>query len=153
MVVSVSYEINHAVCPHHTAWKCEPTGGSWFWFFKGKSIYLQLGLLPTGPNRNVRVGSLYHFLQNERYRNFTVLLLIIHATQISMISLKGPKLEIFVDGIFTQIRPVWVGELGTRPKIQKVNVWGLILPFISWDFCFSDVGDITNKFFYELRWN
>jgi hypothetical protein len=29
-------------------------------------------------------------------------------------SLKGPKLEIFGSGVFTQIRPVWVGDLGTR---------------------------------------
>jgi hypothetical protein len=28
----------------------------------------------------------------------------------------GPKLEIFGSGVFTQIRPVWVGDLGTRPK-------------------------------------
>jgi hypothetical protein len=31
--------------------------------------------------------------------------------------LKGPKREIFVTGIFTEIRPVWVGDLETRPKI------------------------------------
>ncbi len=31
--------------------------------------------------------------------------------------LKGPKREIFVAGIFTEIRPVWVGDLETRPKI------------------------------------
>ncbi len=28
--------------------------------------------------------------------------------------LKGPKREIFVAGIFTEIRPVWVGDLETR---------------------------------------
>ncbi len=31
-------------------------------------------------------------------------------------SLKGPKREIFVAGIFAQIRPIWIGYLGTRPK-------------------------------------
>jgi hypothetical protein len=36
--------------------------------------------------------------------------------------LKGPKLEIFDSGVFTQIRPVWVGDLGTRPKTMK-SVW------------------------------
>ena len=36
--------------------------------------------------------------------------------------LKGPKLEIFDSGVFTQIRPVWVGDLGTRPKTFK-SVW------------------------------
>ncbi len=54
--------------------------------------------------------------------------------------LKGPRHEIFVAGIFTQIRPVWVGDLGTRPKSPKslyFCVWGLILSFISWDFCCS----------------
>ncbi len=39
--------------------------------------------------------------------------------------LKGPKREIFVAGIFAQIRPVWIGDLGTRPKNKKKYVWGL----------------------------
>jgi hypothetical protein len=30
--------------------------------------------------------------------------------------LKGPKLEIFGSGVFIQIRPVWIADLGTRPK-------------------------------------
>ena len=34
-------------------------------------------------------------------------------------SLKGPKRELFVAGIFTEIRPVWVGDLETRPKNLK----------------------------------
>ncbi len=34
--------------------------------------------------------------------------------------LKGPKLEVFFADIFTQIGPVWVGDLGLpRPKIEK----------------------------------
>ncbi len=33
--------------------------------------------------------------------------------------LKGPKREIFVAEIFAQIRPVWIGDLGTRPKNPK----------------------------------
>ncbi len=33
--------------------------------------------------------------------------------------LKGPKREIFVAGIFAQIRPIWIGYLGTRPKNPK----------------------------------
>jgi hypothetical protein len=36
--------------------------------------------------------------------------------------LKGPKLEIFVAGIFTQIRPVRTGDLETRPKNEK-SLW------------------------------
>ena len=30
--------------------------------------------------------------------------------------LKGPKCEIFDSGVFAQIRPIWIGDLGTRPK-------------------------------------
>ncbi len=35
------------------------------------------------------------------------------------LTLKGPKREIFVAGIFAQIRPIWIGDLGTRPKNRK----------------------------------
>jgi hypothetical protein len=31
-------------------------------------------------------------------------------------NLKGPKLEIFGSWVFTQIRPVWVGDLGVSPN-------------------------------------
>jgi hypothetical protein len=40
-----------------------------------------------------------------------------HLTLLSL--LKGPKLEIFVSWVFTQIRPVRVGDLGTRQKNLK----------------------------------
>jgi hypothetical protein len=33
--------------------------------------------------------------------------------------LKGPKREIFNFGVFAQIRPIWTGHLGTRPKNYK----------------------------------
>jgi hypothetical protein len=61
--------------------------------------------------------------------------------------LKGPKREMFVAGIFTEIRPVWVGDLEIRQKKKKVYVWGLIrvLPFISWDFFISAVGYSAKK--------
>jgi hypothetical protein len=35
--------------------------------------------------------------------------------------LMGPKLEIFGSGVSTQIRTVWVGDLGTRPKNPKMG--------------------------------
>jgi hypothetical protein len=35
------------------------------------------------------------------------------------LALKGPKREIFGLGIFAQIRPLWIGYLGTRPKNPK----------------------------------
>ncbi len=39
-------------------------------------------------------------------------------------SLKGPKREIFVAWIFAQIRPIWIGDLGTRPKNPKILCLG-----------------------------
>jgi hypothetical protein len=33
--------------------------------------------------------------------------------------LKGPKCEIFDSGFFALIRPIWIGDLGTRPKNGK----------------------------------
>ncbi len=35
------------------------------------------------------------------------------------LTLKGPKREIYGLGIFAQIRPIWIGYLGTRPKNPK----------------------------------
>ncbi len=35
------------------------------------------------------------------------------------ICLKGPKLEIFGSEVFALIRPVWISDLGSRPKISK----------------------------------
>jgi hypothetical protein len=34
---------------------------------------------------------------------------------------KRSKLEIFGFGVFTKIRPVWVGDFGTRPKNPKLG--------------------------------
>jgi hypothetical protein len=39
--------------------------------------------------------------------------------------LKGPNLEIFGYRVFTQIRPAWVGDQGTRPKIPNFDGLGL----------------------------
>jgi hypothetical protein len=33
--------------------------------------------------------------------------------------LKRPKLEIVGSGVFALVRPVWIGDLETRPKISK----------------------------------
>jgi hypothetical protein len=37
----------------------------------------------------------------------------------SLSPLKGPKLEIFGFRVFSQIRPVWVGDLVTRQNNSK----------------------------------
>ncbi len=47
----------------------------------------------------------------------------------------GLKHEIFVAGISTQIRPVWIGQLETKPKTSKINGW------IYRQIFFSDVSD------------
>jgi hypothetical protein len=44
--------------------------------------------------------------------------------------LKEPKREIFVARIFTEIRPVWVGDLETRPKNLKSFFEALYYPLI-----------------------
>jgi hypothetical protein len=51
-------------------------------------------------------------------------------------ALKGPKREIFVAGIFTEIRPVWVGDLETRLKNLKSLCLGpyIILYFLGFLF-------------------
>jgi hypothetical protein len=59
-------------------------------------------------------------------------------------NIKGPKLEKFVAGLFTQSRLVWIGELETRPKnFKKTNGWGLkFLIFIGEIFfLYNDVGE------------
>jgi hypothetical protein len=40
----------------------------------------------------------------------------IHSSQEFGKLLKGPKREIFDFGVFAKIRPIWIGDLGTRPK-------------------------------------
>jgi hypothetical protein len=54
----------------------------------------------------------------------------------------------FVAGIFTEIRPVWASDFETRPKNLKSVCLGpyiTLLPFISWNFCFSAVGYSAKK--------
>jgi hypothetical protein len=43
---------------------------------------------------------------------------------LSTSALKGPKRELFVAGIFAQIRPIWLGYLVTRPKNAKKLLLG-----------------------------
>jgi hypothetical protein len=48
--------------------------------------------------------------------------------KLGLVALKGPKLEIFVAEFFTQSKPVWVDDLGTKKK----NLFFLCLgPYIS----------------------
>ncbi len=45
---------------------------------------------------------------------------------VSLQVLKGPKREMLVAGIFTEVRPVWVGDLETRPKKSKKFMFGAL---------------------------
>jgi hypothetical protein len=45
------------------------------------------------------------------------------------LSLKGPKHEIFESGFFTQIRRLWLGDLGTSEKNELSKVGVIILRF------------------------
>ncbi len=38
-----------------------------------------------------------------------------YVMNLGMILLKGPKCEIFGFEFFALIRPIWIGDLGTRP--------------------------------------
>ncbi len=44
-------------------------------------------------------------------------------------ALKGPKHEIFESGFFTQIRGLWLDDLGTGEKIEISKVGVIILKF------------------------
>jgi hypothetical protein len=47
---------------------------------------------------------------------------------------------------FTLIKPIWIGDLGTRTKIKHWDGLGLLLPFITRDFCFSAVAYSAKKY-------
>jgi hypothetical protein len=52
------------------------------------------------------------YICNKCFRYFNIFFFIFFFRAL----LKGPKREMFIAGIFTEIRPVWVGDLETRPK-------------------------------------
>jgi hypothetical protein len=54
-------------------------------------------------------------LKNFENRTQNILIYLLYLKK-SIYPSKGPKLEIFGSRVFTQIRPVWVGDLGTRQK-------------------------------------
>jgi hypothetical protein len=66
--------------------------------------------------------------------------------------LKGPKREIFGLGIFAQIRPIWIGYLGSRPKNpKKLRLGPYVALYLPRFLCVSAVGDSAKKkLFFEL---
>jgi hypothetical protein len=55
-----------------------------------------------------------------------------------------PKHEIFEHGVFTQIRPVWIGDIGSRQKIQNLCLRPYITLYFP-GFCFSVFGNSAKK--------
>ncbi len=71
-------------------------------------------LFLVSPSRAKLIGDVRMNRQNAAIRSM-VFFLFYNAHCL----LKGPKLEIFGSRVFPQIRPVCVGDLGTRRKISK----------------------------------
>ncbi len=67
------------------------------------------------------------------------------ALKIDTTFFKGPKREMFVAGIFTEIRPVWVGDLETRPKNLKSLCLGPYITLHFLGFWFSAEGYSAKK--------
>ena len=63
---------------------------------------------------------------NQFSRNKVHIWVLDMLVTMSQESLKGPKREIFVAGIFAQIRPIWIGDLETRPKNPKKIMFGAL---------------------------
>jgi hypothetical protein len=56
-------------------------------------------------------------MKDSKYRTWSIMhFCLFHAMTRYPFPLKGPKREIFGFGFFTQIKPIWIGYLGTRPK-------------------------------------
>jgi hypothetical protein len=54
--------------------------------------------------------------------------------------------------VFTQIRPVWVGHLGTRPKNPKSLCVGSYTTLFCGNFVLALLATLLEKHFYELHW-
>jgi hypothetical protein len=52
-----------------------------------------------------------------------------HSVASRKLLLKGPKHEIFESGFFTQIRRLWLGDLGTGEKIELSKIGVIFLRF------------------------
>ncbi len=78
-------------------------------------------ILSSGQNSNGQIDRHLDKLQISLYKK-GVLGCIRHTehTEEDIEILKGPDHEIIEHGVFTQISPVRVCDLGTRPNIQKV---------------------------------
>ena len=63
-----------------------------------------------------------------------------------LMNLKGPKLETFVSLVFTKIKPVWVGDLGTRSKNSNFYGSGLRIA----NLCFFALSPTSQKKFSAL---
>ncbi len=75
-----------------------------------------------GGKRNI--VTMANYCDNKYIRRLYMASIIVHvqfciALLYKNCCLKGPQLEIFGSRLYTQIRPAWVGDLGTRPTKSK----------------------------------
>jgi hypothetical protein len=61
---------------------------------------------------------------------------------------KGSQACNIGSGVFSQMRPVWVGDLGTRPEIQKVYGFGMKIEILNAKCC--KIHPDVNEFFNIL---
>jgi len=89
---------------------------------------------PSGASTTLNLFTIFLFEPKSRTRLETLWCKNqeIPSARISHIwaPLKGPKREIFDFGVFAQIRPIWIGDLGSRPK--NLNFDGLGLKIANW---------------------
>jgi hypothetical protein len=89
--------------------------------FRGRLVFFLPNFDTAIDNMEVYVYLFYNkyifcrFPKN-RHRSITS---ISQTLPVSPWQLKGPKREIFGLEIFAQLRPIWIGYLGTRPKNPK----------------------------------
>jgi hypothetical protein len=108
--------------------------GAGDWGIPGLYIYTQhrhsggTGTNPPHPLPLPRGQAVIPIMTSSNARTNSLQISIYHVhiciasliAPICCIRLKGPKLEIVGSGVFTQIRPVWIGDLGTKPKNLKI---------------------------------
>jgi hypothetical protein len=82
-------------------------------------------------------------------KKFTPVRPLNHEDQNRCTLIKGPMCEMFGAGIFTEIRPVWVGDLETRPKNPRSLCLG---PYITLYFlgARSKTKDVLDCYYIHL---
>jgi hypothetical protein len=106
--------LKHRVCDEQTSGeKKSPSKGVIIYYFFPAQMQIFRPIGQTFGARRERVKYSVHirsYLLRTEYSG---------APYPSLAFLKGPKHEIFESGFVTQIRPVWLGDLGTVYTVEK----------------------------------